>query len=156
MTSTVAVEVAVAPRILLEADLVPEIEMTTVRTRLLVDGMEVATDSARVEAGDTYATGARVAELTAQRAEAERALGSRVTQIDEIEDQLSDIGTEMFITTQNFNFAKVYYDVARYTFEVEREEAHAENPAAEVSGQAGTIRSMCPSTISIVTGSPVS
>ena len=79
---------------------------------------------------------ARVAELTAQRAEAERALGSRVTQIDEIEDQLSDIGTEMFITTQNFNFAKVYYDVARYTFEVEREEAHAEDPAAEVSGQA--------------------
>ena len=42
----------------LRTDLVPEIEMTTVRTRLLVDGMEVATDSARVEAGDTYATGA--------------------------------------------------------------------------------------------------
>ncbi len=48
----------------LRTDLVPEIEMTTVRTRLLVDGREVATDSARVEAGDTYATGARVAELT--------------------------------------------------------------------------------------------
>ena len=78
----------------------------------------------------------RVAELTAQRATAAQALGSRVTQIDEIEDQLSDIDTELFITTQNYNFAKVYYDVARYTFEVEREEAHAEDPAAEVSGQA--------------------
>ena len=65
-----------------------------------------------------------------------RRWGSRVTQIDEIEDQLSDIGTELFITTQNFNFAKVYYDVARYRFEVERDEAHAEDPAAEVSGQA--------------------
>ena len=79
---------------------------------------------------------ARVAELTAQRAEAEQGLASNAAQMDELEAQLADVDRDLFVATQNFQFTKANYDVVRYTFEVRREEAHAEDPEAEVSGEA--------------------
>ena len=79
---------------------------------------------------------ARVAELTAQRAVAEQELASNAVQIDELETQLAEADRELFVATQNFQFTKANYDVDRYTFEVRREEAHADDPEAEVSGEA--------------------
>ena len=79
---------------------------------------------------------ARVAELTAQRVVAEQGLASNSAQIDELEAQLAEVDRQLFVTTQNFQFIKAEYDVERYTFEVRREAAHSEDPAAEVSGEA--------------------
>ena len=79
---------------------------------------------------------ARVAELTAQRGVAEQGLASNSAQIDELEAQLAEVDRQLFVTTQNFQFIKAEYDVERYTFEVRREAAHSEDPAAEVSGEA--------------------
>ena len=79
---------------------------------------------------------ARVAELNAQRATAEQGLASSAAQIEELEVQLADVDTQLFIATQDFNFQKANYDVERYSFEVEREAAHADDPEAEVPGEA--------------------
>ena len=79
---------------------------------------------------------ARVAELTAQRAVAEQGLASNAAQIDELEAQLAEVDRQLFVATQNFQFTKAHYDVERYAFEVRREEAHSEDPEAEVSGEA--------------------
>ena len=78
---------------------------------------------------------ARVAELTAERAVAEQGLASNADQIDELEAQLAEVERQLTIATQQFQFTKAYYDVDRYAFEVRREEAHAEEPEAEVSGE---------------------
>ena len=79
---------------------------------------------------------ARVAELTAQRAVADQELASNAAQMDELEAQLAEADRELFVATQNFQFTKANYDVVRYTFEVRREEAHSEDPEAEVAGEA--------------------
>ena len=79
---------------------------------------------------------ARVAELTAQRAVAEQGLASNAAQIEELEAELAEVDRQLFVATQNFQFTKANYDVDRYAFEVRREEAHSEDPEAEVSGEA--------------------
>ena len=78
---------------------------------------------------------ARVAELTAERAVAEQGLASNAAQIDELEAQLGEVERQLTVATQQFQFTKAYYDVDRYAFEVRREEAHAGDPEAEVSGE---------------------
>ncbi len=78
---------------------------------------------------------ARVAELTAERAVAEQGLASNAAQIDEMEAQLAEVERQLSVATQQFQFTKAYYDVDRYAFEVRREEAHAEDPEAEVAGE---------------------
>ncbi len=79
---------------------------------------------------------ARVAELTAERVVAEQGLASNATQMDELEADLAEIDRELFVARQTYQFTKANYDVDRYAFEVRREEAHAEDPEAEVSGEA--------------------
>ena len=79
---------------------------------------------------------ARVAELTAQRSAAEQGLASSAASIEELEVQLAEVDTQLYVATQNFQFHKAEYDVERYAFEVEREEAHADDPAEEVPGEA--------------------
>ncbi|MDP6581592.1 MAG: c-type cytochrome [Vicinamibacterales bacterium] len=79
---------------------------------------------------------ARVAELTSQRAAAEQELASSAAQRDELEAQLAEVERELFVATQNFQFTKANYDVDRYAFESRREEIHAEDPEAEVPGEA--------------------
>ena len=79
---------------------------------------------------------ARVAELTAQRAVAEQEVAANAAQVGELEAQLAEVDRELFVATQQFQFTKANYDVARYGFEVRREEAHAEDPEAEISGEA--------------------
>ena len=79
---------------------------------------------------------ARVAELTSQRATAEQGLASSAAQTEELEAQLAEVERELFVATQNFQFTKANYDVDRYTFETRREEIHAEDPEAEVPGEA--------------------
>ena len=79
---------------------------------------------------------ARVAELTAQRGTAEQGLAASVGQADALEAQLAEVERELFVATQGFQFAKAIYDVDRYAFEVRREEVHAEDPEAEVAGEA--------------------
>ena len=79
---------------------------------------------------------ARVAELSGQRDAAEQQLSSNATAIAEVDDQLSEIERELFVATQDFNFTKAIYDVDRYTFEVRREDAHAEAEGEEGEGDA--------------------
>ena len=79
---------------------------------------------------------ARVAELTAQRGTAEQGLAASAGQADALEAQLAEVERELFVATQGFQFAKAIYDVDRYAFEVRREEVHAEDPEAEVAGEA--------------------
>ena len=69
---------------------------------------------------------ARVSELTTQREAAEQQLATNGTQVAELEAQLADLDTAVFIATQNFQFTKAHYDVERYAFEVRRDTAHAE------------------------------
>ena len=78
---------------------------------------------------------ARVTELTAERAVAEQGLAANAAQIDELETQLAEVERQLGIATQQYQFTKAYYDVDRYAFEVRREEAHAEDPEGEVSGE---------------------
>ncbi len=79
---------------------------------------------------------ARVAELRTQREVAEQGVASNAAEIDEVEAQLAEVERQLFVATQNFQFTKAHYDVDRYEFEVRREEAHSEDPEAEVSGEA--------------------
>ncbi len=72
---------------------------------------------------------ARVSELTAQREAAEQQLATNGTQVAELEAQLADLDTALFIATQNFQFTKAHYDVERYAFEARRDTAHAEGEA---------------------------
>ena len=74
---------------------------------------------------------ARVAELEALRAEAERQLAANAAQVAGLEDQLADVNRQLFVATQNFNFTKANYDVDRFAFEVRREEAHADGHGDE-------------------------
>ena len=77
---------------------------------------------------------ARVAELEALRAEAERQLAANAAQVAGLEDQLADVNRQLFVATQNFNFTKANYDVDRFAFEVRREEAHADGHGDEEVG----------------------
>ena len=79
---------------------------------------------------------ARMAELTAQREVAAQGLVSNAAQIEELEAELAAVDRDLFVATQTYQFTKANYDVERYAFEVDREEAHAEDPEAEVSGEA--------------------
>ena len=74
----------------------------------------------------------RVAELAAQQETAEQQLATNGEQINALEEQLAEINRQLFIATQAFNFTKAEYDVDRYSFEVRREDAHAETQGDEV------------------------
>ena len=80
----------------------------------------------------------QVAELAAQRGAAEQQLSTNAEQIADLEDQLAEVNRQLFVATQAFNFTKAEYDVDRYSFEVRREDAHAEaqdDDVHEVEGE---------------------
>ena len=68
----------------------------------------------------------QVAELVAQQEAAEQQLSTNAEQIGDLEGQLAEVNRQLFVATQAFNFTKAEYDVERYSFEVRREDAHAE------------------------------
>ena len=99
--------------------------------------LEMEVTRAQLTEAEQAVDQARVAELTAQRAVAEQGLASNAAQTDELEGQLAEVDRQLFVATQQYQFTKANYDVDRYAFEVRREEAHAEDPEAEVAGEEG-------------------
>ena len=83
----------------------------------------------------------RLEELRTQRATAEQALASNQQQVDEYDNQLGALDADLFLATQQYNFQKADYDVARYSFEEVQaehpEEAAADRPAIDAMLRAG-------------------
>ena len=59
----------------------------------------------------------QIDQLQAQRTQAEQELAANQGEVDALEAQVAEIDAELFVTNQEYQFAKAEYDADRYEFE---------------------------------------
>jgi len=63
----------------------------------------------------------KIAQLEAQRKQAEQNIAANRKKVDELQDQLKDADNKVFRATLDYNYMKATYDQDRYDFETTRE-----------------------------------
>ncbi len=97
--------------------------------------LETEVTQLRLRAAQADLDPQRLEALRVERAKAEQGLASNQQQIEELETALEAVEADLFLTNQEWQFAKAEYDVDRYEFEelqeVNSEQAAERRPAIE-------------------------